>query len=731
MISNRKYNIDQVSINSEITTPSDGNSIIYPKRDNNWYIMGSDSIEFRIGKDITFGDGFTQTLSGFEPFGSKIDINIGYGLKIDNDNNISIDTEEFVIPQPTTTIILDTYQELYDLIISAELIPGAFYKFPYRSTNFVHGQGVVDNGIRNGFLGQSVEFENNFDDVHIGEEEILIAQAISTFQLSPIAHSEKYPQDIIEFMSYVDKLGIYFKILNGFVLSNQSEISGFDLQWDLEKEQVYFQMPNGYPINYGHFLYVYAEFEKITHIQTGGEVTTLEAISPDTSSQLSSFLSAASSNGMLGLSDSAIVPIHIYNDFEEVDSWSTNGNGKDARIFAQYMGTSKASFVTSNTFTQYPGNNFVAGDEIYITYKGTTYTFVLGTDFESSVNQFSYRIPETTTSGQGNGLLINILIFPGKDGFIINDYINGGTSYVASDISTFILDLLGVDYNFNLEVFNATPIESGTIVEDYYQDGCFEPIMPGITICQYPYTSDDPDFGYGKAMSRAEVSQDRTRVYLIDLTQEDVENYISDTLYVEHVEGIVDCQGWITKREDTQKKVSMPLDWRNFKYRRWLYDLELVKLGMGADYYGITSFDNISGLESASTQWKDFPVSAEGQDLCDVQVGGIGGPNEYQWYLGQTSNFVFNEGIYGLKIKGNLSNSTFLSSLINITFTNNVQKLFKGNGKINSISFMNLSNSNFKLLPGSGQEYEIIYRTDKFYIRDINTTTGEQEITEI
>ncbi len=109
---NKKYNIDDTrKISGVVNVPTSGNSIIYPKIDDNWYIMGSDGIEFRLSKDIDFGDGFTIT-SGFEPYGSKVDVSIGLGLRFDIDGKIEVNVDEF-----TSIIVGDKFIEKTDFLV--------------------------------------------------------------------------------------------------------------------------------------------------------------------------------------------------------------------------------------------------------------------------------------------------------------------------------------------------------------------------------------------------------------------------------------------------------------------------------------------------------------------------------------------------------------------------------------------------------------------------------------
>jgi len=158
-----------------------------------------------------------------------------------------------------------TYSELYTKIVTQSLIPNKKYRLTdYRSVNFLNGHATADVN--------PATFSSTFDprELYEGETEVLLLEAISTYELSPIAYSEKFPQDVITYQGYTNKIGVLIEeITNGSTLPNSATVSGFDLQWDAINNEVYFEMPTGYPALFGHLFYLYAEFNTGSYFQDG------------------------------------------------------------------------------------------------------------------------------------------------------------------------------------------------------------------------------------------------------------------------------------------------------------------------------------------------------------------------------------------------------------------------------------------------------------------------------
>ena len=95
----------------------------------------------------------------------------------------------------------------------------------------------------------------NADEIYTSSiVETLIVKAVDGVNIEQNVYSEQFPQDIIEYNPQVNKIGLPLSIQNGNVLPDTTIVSGFDLQWD--GTNVYFDMPNNYPVLYGHFFYI-------------------------------------------------------------------------------------------------------------------------------------------------------------------------------------------------------------------------------------------------------------------------------------------------------------------------------------------------------------------------------------------------------------------------------------------------------------------------------------------
>jgi hypothetical protein len=142
-----------------------------------------------------------------------------------------------------------TYSELYNKIINEELVAGSWYRLTdYTSVNFLNGWEIANinpTPVVPSFIPREV--------VTGDSSEVLILQAVSSSEISPIGYSESFPQDIITYLPLVNKIGVNLSIQNGNTLPDSSTVSGFDLQWD--GTNVYFNMPTGYPALYGHYFY--------------------------------------------------------------------------------------------------------------------------------------------------------------------------------------------------------------------------------------------------------------------------------------------------------------------------------------------------------------------------------------------------------------------------------------------------------------------------------------------
>jgi hypothetical protein len=238
----------------------------------------------------------------------------------------------------------------------------------------------------------------------------------------------------------------------------------------------------------------------------------------------------------------------------------------------------------------------------------------------------------------------------------------------------------------------------------YYQDGTFEPLTPVIAECQYPFTSNDPSLGYPIAMSNLAVSPDGMRVVLLDLSETDVNNYDVGTLYVETVYSLGNAYGWVTKRTDTQRNISVPFDFRNRKYRRYEVDLTPVNPALGLGYWG--QGDVYLG-QPTTGNYIDVPsFGQEGYNTYDIQWEGMGGADMSN-YAGFCDNNVFLGSFFYSDLKGSSWNNTigndfsfnttgkiFTDNTIGDTFQfNTIGNVFQSNTIGNSFQSNTIGNS--------------------------------------
>lgn len=156
-----------------------------------------------------------------------------------------------------------TYADLYTAILAETLIPGSWYRLTdYISVNFLNGWAIANSN------PNPVDPSFNPREVVTGDtSEVLILQAVSSSEISPIAYSESFPQDIITYLPLVNKIGVNLSITNGTTLPDSNIVSGFDLQWD--GTNVYFEMPTGYTAYYGHYFYLNCSFDGGSYYQQG------------------------------------------------------------------------------------------------------------------------------------------------------------------------------------------------------------------------------------------------------------------------------------------------------------------------------------------------------------------------------------------------------------------------------------------------------------------------------
>ena len=303
-----------------------------------------------------------------------------------------------------------------------------------------------------------------------------------------------------------------------------------------------------------------------------------------------------------------------------------------------------------------------------------------------------YEIAEIGYSETFNGDIVQYEPYTNKIGVGLTNAINNGDTLPdSSTVSDFDLKWDGTNVYFNMP--DGYPALFGHYFYlfcefdggNYYQDGCFEPLTPNVSICQYPFTSDDPDFGFPKAMSRIKLEDNGMKVILLDLEEQDYLNYDADTLYVETVYALGDAYGWITRRQDTLRNIDVPFDFRGRKYRRFEVDLSSINPSLGTGYYGIE--DDFLG-QGTTGNYKDFKsFSEDGYDAYNIKWNDMGGA-DMAWYRGYNDNNVFlgyfynntvADGFYDNTVGEYFNNNTVGNGFANNTVGSNFQNNTVGN----------------------------------------------------
>jgi len=412
-----------------------------------------------------------------------------------------------------------TYLELYNKVVNGLLEIGKWYRLTdYKSVNFLNGWETANSN--------PTPTDPNFNpqEIYSGETEVLILQATSPYEISEIGYSETFNGDIVQYEPYTNKIGVDIGgISNGSTLPDSSTVSEFDLKWD--GTNVYFNMPDGYPALFGHYFYLYAEFSE----KVNGIISSIG--SP----------SGIPTLGRINLISSAVgTPPAIEGVFTDITA-TTNEFGEGATFYvAISSGMIEAIKISSI------GQKYAVGDTLLI--KGSDIGGIDGVNdltFEVTLVAGEFEFENVMgISSNGSNATFNVSYEVGIPYYI--SIVNGGENYQIGDIVTILgSEIGGVDgvTDLTVEITDTT----SSVINDYYQDGNFEPLTAGISVCQYPYTSDDVDYGYPKAVSRIKVEDNGMKVILLDLEEQDYLNYDADTLYVDTVYALGDAYGWITR----------------------------------------------------------------------------------------------------------------------------------------------------------------------------------------
>lgn len=301
-----------------------------------------------------------------------------------------------------------------------------------------------------------------------------------------------------------------------------------------------------------------------------------------------------------------------------------------------------------------------------------------------------YEISEVGYSETFNGDVVTYLPYVNKIGVDIGGIFNGGTLPDSTTVSGFDLQWDGTNVYFNMPT--GYPALLGhyfyiycDFVGSYVQDGVFEPLTAGISVCQYPYSYGDLSSSEPKAVSRIRVENNGQKIVLIDLTQADYNNYNSSSLYVETVYAVGDAYGWIVRRQDTQRNIDVPFDFRGRKYRRFEVDLSGVNAALGTYYVGIGNDFLGQGTTGNYKDYDCFPNATTGAigEAYNIKWSDRGGPDVF-YYNGFNDNNIFGRYTFQNIIDGKFYNNTFNGAVYPDFYNNNINvSYFHNNTFIN------------------------------------------------
>ena len=350
--------------------------------------------------------------------------------------------------------------------------------------------------------------------------------------------------------------------------------------------------------------------------------------------------------------------------------------------------------------------------EIYV---GPTESIVVQAISESklSTSAYSEDYPHDVISYNPYVNVIGVSIY----------FYNGATLPNSSVVSGFDLQWDGQNVYFNMPTgypayyghFFYLYCDFDDGVNDYVQDGYYDPLFPDGG-CQISYSNDIPELDVPKQNSRIRLENGGQKVVLLDLTESDYNNYISDSLYVQHIRSLGNAYGWITRRNDTTKNIDVPFDFRSQKFRRYEVNLTSLNPTLTTYYYSIG--DKHLGITSSGLYRDFYTIDWKSSWYYNIHIGGYGGPDgAYINNSGYVENNVFltKDGIYSAlnvfiigpfrnntigqnfnynKIIGNFLDNTIGSQFEgnNITVTSFTNNLISGNFAYNNINGIYTSN---------------------------------------
>jgi hypothetical protein len=253
-----------------------------------------------------------------------------------------------------------------------------------------------------------------------------------------------------------------------------------------------------------------------------------------------------------------------------------------------------------------------------------------------------YVVFPTNISSSGYGAVV-IIINNGDGTYSYNYAELNGTNYQVNDTLLIVGSKVGGSDGVNDIILTVDSINGF-----YGQSGVFF-TKPGILSPNISLTKNNL-VNLPKQTSRIQIEDNGQKIVLLDLTNDDVNNYQVGTLLVRTVFEIGDSYGLIMNRRDTLRNVEAPLDFRGRKYRRFITDLSSYNPALGVGYYG--QGDNYYGL-STTGEYADFKVFENATNLKweGLAIGNTG--------IGENDNNVIFGSINDTTIKNGFANNTF------------------------------------------------------------------------
>lgn len=196
-----------------------------------------------------------------------------------------------------------------------------------------------------------------------------------------------------------------------------------------------------------------------------------------------------------------------------------------------------------------------------------------------------------------------------------------------------------------------------------------------------------------------EISADRTKIILPEVTALDFANYVADSMYIEYIYQDIPVKGFIRQRISKELNVKVPFDYLNTKVRRYSYfsNTSILSDIVGNFLYHTADpavlnmpFTGISLNPTGHTDYFSLP---QGSVDNNVIIHGIGDNCGSWWYGPKVYNNYFN---YASRCELN----SVLSGVYENTFTagvfdSKIDLIYKNSGGVVSDSFVEQLSTNY------------------------------------